>query len=524
MTQHIVIIDLFAGPGGLAEGFAAFEYNSTKRFKIGLSIEKDPHAFNTLQLRAFFRSLNDSDKSDYFSYLRGEISRDELFNRYPYASTAAFKETLRAELGSEDSCPAKRIDDLIGNAIGANKHWVLIGGPPCQAYSVVGRARNKGNAGYVAENDKRHFLYKEYLRIIKAHKPSVFVMENVRGILSSTVKGEKIFPKILKDLAHPFDNPESSIHCNSEIKYNLYSLGRHKSWGALAEGISDASDFLIKSEDYGVPQARHRVFVVGVRSDIDSGSIPLLSKRKKTLVKDVLKDLPFLESQFTKGASREPFSYCTQLYDAVEMDWFDEILSLNVEDEIKIRIRNRIKEVLERKLLNPFPETGGEVVEHQPHCEALDGWYHDKKLNFICNSTAREHMLSDLYRYLYAAVFAEICGVSPKLSDFPESLLPEHANAKSGHFADRFRVQLANQSSSTVTSHIAKDGHFFIHYDPEQCRSLTVREAARLQTFPDNYFFEGPRTAQYTQVGNAVPPFLAFQIAKIIWSIFSKED
>ena len=129
-------------------------------------------------------------------------------------------------------------------------------------------------------------------------------------------------------------------------------------------------------------------------------------------------------------------------------------------------------------------------------------------------------MEKDLGRYLFAAVMGKVAGESPRAEDFPPILAPNHANWESGKFRDRFRVQIAGKPSTTITSHIAKDGHYFIHPDPHQCRSLTVREAARLQTFPDNYLFMGNRTEQYTQVGNAVPPFLAHQIAESLWQVF----
>jgi DNA (cytosine-5)-methyltransferase 1 len=136
---------------------------------------------------------------------------------------------------------------------------------------------------------------------------------------------------------------------------------------------------------------------------------------------------------------------------------------------------------------------------------------------------ARSHMRSDLWRYFFCASYASVRGESPKLRDFPRELLPAHKNvsiAVTGQmFGDRFRVQSADQPSSTLTSHIAKDGHYFIHYDPVQCRSLTAREAARLQTFPDSYFFEGGRTEQFHQIGNAVPPMLAREIAAIVYDL-----
>jgi DNA (cytosine-5)-methyltransferase 1 len=156
----------------------------------------------------------------------------------------------------------------------------------------------------------------------------------------------------------------------------------------------------------------------------------------------------------------------------------------------------------------------------------LKAWLNDPRMDSVCNHETREHMPTDHHRYLFAAAFAAVRGVSPRLRDFPQGLLPEHNNvaASLGHanFADRFRVQVADQPGSTVLSHIAKDGHYFIHPDPFQARSLTVREVARLQTFPDNYAFFGNRGEQYTQIGNAVPPLLSFQIAEVVADVLGR--
>jgi DNA (cytosine-5)-methyltransferase 1 len=150
----------------------------------------------------------------------------------------------------------------------------------------------------------------------------------------------------------------------------------------------------------------------------------------------------------------------------------------------------------------------------------LRDWITDTSLNYIANHETRGHLEADLLRYSFSATYAIITnGTSPKARDYPDALAPSHKNWNSGKHADRFRVQPANKYATTITSHISKDGHYFIHYDPQQCRSFTVREAARIQTFPDNYIFEGNRTNQYVQVGNAVPPYLALQIAEILHKV-----
>jgi DNA (cytosine-5)-methyltransferase 1 len=167
---------------------------------------------------------------------------------------------------------------------------------------------------------------------------------------------------------------------------------------------------------------------------------------------------------------------------------------------------------------------GGLFLKSAAKPTKLAEWFHDPRLGGVCNHETRSHIRADLYRYFYAAVFAREFGRSPVLADFPPQLLPLHKNINESistyKFNDRFRVQVFGKQSTTVVSHISKDGHYYIHYDPTQCRSLTVREAARLQTFPDNYFFEGPRTEQYNQVGNAVPPLLAHQIASVVAELF----
>jgi DNA (cytosine-5)-methyltransferase 1 len=182
------------------------------------------------------------------------------------------------------------------------------------------------------------------------------------------------------------------------------------------------------------------------------------------------------------------------------------------------------------KALTGSLSIGAEFVQTKAMPKWRRSWFHDHKLKGVCNHTTRSHIAADLWRYYFACCFAKVRGKSPLLTDFPDSLLPQHKNARNPKeedevfFEDRFRVQVKNRPSTTITAHIGKDGHYFIHPDPIQCRSLTVREAARLQTFPDNYYFVGPRTQQYMQVGNAVPPLLARALAGVVHNVMAGES
>lgn len=509
----ITIIDLFAGPGGLGEGFARLQDRSEQSvFKIRLSIEMDPWAHRTLLLRSFYRQFHPANVPDaYYHYLRGELPREDLEKRFQSEFGAARAEAWQATLGQTDS---EEVSHRIAAALGRNtNNWLLIGGPPCQAYSLVGRSRIIGEKGRaVYEKDHRHFLYREYLRIIARHQPAVFVMENVKGLLSAQVDGEPMFPLIRRDLQEPLRVfPEHrAMAPRRELAYNLFSLIVPR---GLAGG-NESSDFVVRAENYGIPQARHRLIIIGVRGDLNR--MPgLLQQAQAPSVRDAIGDLPKLRSRLSTLDAPERWQSAVH-----------ELSRLRLSDtgDFAGQMRTAISRELAR--LQSHLPTGGRFVtcRADPACHAH--WYGDRRLKGVCNHETRGHIAEDLQRYFYAAVFALETEPprSPLLEDFPRDLLPDHKNVAAAlqhtKFNDRFRVQLAGRPATTVVSHISKDGHYYIHFDPAQCRSLTVREAARLQTFPDNYFFEGPRTEQYHQVGNAVPPLLAHQIAKIVAGLF----
>ncbi|MEZ9602067.1 DNA cytosine methyltransferase [Vibrio sp. 10N.261.55.A10] len=506
-TGEVLVIDLFAGPGGLGEGISSVtDTNGNKPFQIGVSVEKEPSAHKTLTTRAFYRKIKelDSGSEDYFNYVRGKLTRDEIFELYPQQAQEAVYETLEEPraLGEDNELIHTRIRELLTAHQGPK---IVIGGPPCQAYSLAGRSRNAGIKDYKAENDHRNFLYKEYLKVLSIAQPDVFVMENVRGILSAKLNGKVMFPQILEDLRDPGLVTEVS----DVAKYRVFSLVV-EARDPKDPQYPDSSDFLIRSEKYGIPQARHRVILLGVRQDIDRVPDTLQPMEQSVSVEQVLSDLPPLRSGLSKQKD-------------IQKDWEKQV-QINAK-KLKNILKSRFdKESVDNLNLEPMlglERQSSRLLELERNIPThIQDWYLDNHPGCVLNHASRGHMTSDLLRYAYSAAFTKLSGgISPKARDYPLELAPAHENWDSGAHADRFRTQAANKCATTVTSHISKDGHYFIHYDPQQCRSLTVREAARLQTFPDNYLFEGTRTQQYVQVGNAVPPYLAQQIGNVVMTL-----
>ena len=424
---------------------------------------------------------------------------DRLVSANPGAWADANREAWLTELAPQTHAT---ISERIGEVLGGSDRWVLIGGPPCQAYSLVGRSRMRRVRGEAFELDERHRLYQEYLKIVADRRPAVFILENVKGLLSSQLDGGRIFDQILDDLTHP----RSAVHGGpGNGEYSVLPVVSNTSQGV--------GRFVVRAEEHGVPQARHRVILVGVRRDIGNPLIGLTASTERTTTADAIGDLPPLRSGLSRNAD-ETRAWLAAVHDGMlaitaalreskDSDWSRSLIGA-IEEAAEGAARHTTR--------------GDRFAEINPP-EALEGWYADPELRGVTGHESRAHMESDLWRYLFAAAFAEVFRRSPTLNDFPSSLLPAHRNV-TGHglpiFADRFRVQLSDRPSTTVTSHISKDGHGFIHFAASQVRSLTAREAARLQTFPDSYEFEGSRTAQLHQIGNAVPPLLAQKIARVV--------
>ena len=466
----IPVVDLFAGPGGLGEGFSRVEDGKGRKvFKTVISIEKDPHARQTLRLRAFYRYHRDSrtrlpDSS--LRILRAKTAKEKSLALEQLAQDAMWKrvcveipEWVRegrksCELGPDNI----EIHAAIKDRLKGGRNWILIGGPPCQAYSLVGRSRMRNHEGLI--QDSRHFLYREYLAVIRKFRPTIFVMENVKGLNTAKVNGMPILPMIMRDL--------------ESAGYALKSITESES----------PSDFMVKSERFGVPQTRHRMIIVGVRLSEVGLAERLCPIEQNQLVETVhnaifgLPKLAALDSSTPRAQVKESLKGKP---------------CLDCECECNFESRKLVKFITSKS-----PQLTGLILNHE----------------------ARSHMPEDLKRYQWWVDNATET-TSPRLNGkIPKSHLPKHRNSSASGataFSDRFKVQVKDRPCGTITSHISKDGHYYIHYDRTQARSFSVREAARIQTFPDDYFFMGNRTQQYHQVGNAVPPYLAYQIGQRVW-------
>lgn len=396
-------IDLFAGAGGLSEGFVRAGFSPIAHVEI------DKNACDTLQTRnAYYYLKKKNDLGIYYDYLKKSISKQELFQELSFLE----QNVIHHAIGEDNSKIFNIIDEKLHN----KNIDLIIGGPPCQAYSVVGRYRLLKSK----DEDARNLLYKEYAKFLKKYKPKAFVFENVLGLLSA----------------------EQGKYFNNLKKY-FKSIGY------------DLDYRVLNASDFGVLQDRKRVIIIGWRKDLDFAYPTFDFQENHNSIKDILLDLPFLNP-----GDSEPISFYTKENNSYLKKSF-------IRDENDFVTQHITRQHNERDL--------------KIYKIAIEKWLNEKKrLNY---------------------------------PDLPNEL-KTHKNESS--FIDRFKVVNVNGFSHTVLAHIAKDGHYYIYPSLEQIRSLSVREVARIQSFPDNYYFEGGRTAAFKQIGNAVPPLMAYEIAKKI--------
>jgi DNA (cytosine-5)-methyltransferase 1 len=404
-------IDLFAGAGGLSEGFIRAGFTPVAH------VEMDEAACYSLKTRTAYHYLKAEGKEDiYISYLKGNIDRNQLYSHIP---AQLLDSIINLPIGPENN---KKIHDIIQNQLKNKKVDLIIGGPPCQAYSLVGRARSANGM----EGDPRNYLYKEYANYLEKYQPKMFVFENVLG-LKSAQKGKYL----------------------EEMKKLFYKKGYQ------------IKLFTVEANQFGVLQNRKRIIIIGWKKEFEY-VIPDLEKidlATKDTVEQIFSDLPPLMAGAGKDKNQEYFKKANKYLKDKEL-------------------RNGI-DVLTQHITRPHTDQDKEIYRI-----AVEKWN-------------KEHERLDY-------------------NDLPDRL-KTHKNRHS--FFDRFKVVAKDlKYSQTVVAHIAKDGHYYIHPDIDQNRSISVREAARLQSFPDDYYFEGVkqgsnRTAAFKQIGNAVPPLMAYEIA-----------
>ncbi len=409
-------IDLFSGAGGLSEGFIRKGFNAISH------IEMNKEASLTLETRAAYHYLKNKNKIDiYNSYLKGEISRIDLLKNIPQS---ILKSVINKEIS--DSTIEEIFEQIDERITGTEKTVdLIIGGPPCQAYSLVGRARDPNGM----KEDPRNHLYLQYVKFLKKYKPKMFVFENVPGIYSA-------------------NNSTQMSKIEQAINDAGYKIGHNK---------------ILNSKNFNVLQDRKRVIIIGWLKELDLNIPPFkeIEVSEKRGFKLLYDDLPKLQNG---EGHLGPLSY-------ISSDFNDYL--------VKSKIRTSDENFVTQHIARPNNENDLEIYRVAVNLLLKDG----KKLNY---------------------------------KDLPERL-KRHKNENA--FLNRFNVVPPENLSQTVVAHIAMDGHYYIHPDISQNRSISVREAARIQSFPDNFYFEGSRTSAFKQIGNAVPPLMAEGIASVIKKI-----
>lgn len=421
-NREYTFIDLFAGAGGLSEGFIKAGFHPIAH------IEMKKDACNTLKTRSAFHYLKANNQlSIYEDYLRNKVEGTDGSALWSKVPTEVIDTSICAIIGKDTiNGIFEKVDVLKGD----KTIDIIIGGPPCQAYSVAGRAR----MGKAVEEDPRNELYKYYVQFLERYQPKMFVFENVLGIITAK-RGEPF-----ADLKKLVDN----LGYNMEARVQIAS-------------------------EHGVLQKRQRVIIVGwKRSESHKYCYPELEVEDMpySVMKDLFSDLP--NRKAGEGKLCEVISYTRPLSD---MDYLK-----------KVGIRG-VFDFTTQHIARPTNENDREIYKI-----AVEMWKDGKR------------------RLNYAKLPAR---------------LQKHKNKET--FLNRFSVVDPDGCCHTVVAHIAMDGHYYIYPTPnptlETVRSITVREAARLQSFPDDYFFEGCRTSALMQIGNAVPVILAYKIAEKIKNI-----
>lgn len=400
MSKKYTFIDVFAGCGGLSEGFYKQGFHALTH------VEHDHYACESLRTRMKHYGY----REDEISVLEKDITDKDIIQQ------------IELEVSN------KTVD-------------LLIGGPPCQSFSSLGRAKDENGM----KDDPRNYLFESYERILNHIKPKIFVFENVTGLLTAKLGKEKTINIILSRLGK---------------NYNL---------------INNPHDMVLNSCDYGVPQVRKRVILIGVRKDLDINP--------KEIYSGIIKTHYNPDSSVEEKKGREKY----------------------------VTVKDAIYDLPSIK-----PGEGEKIIEHN-----VVKWNNylskirTKNENVIVDHVARTHNDKDRRRYYEMSknkwTFKELLEKKPFLNHIKQRV-----------FNNSYVVQFWDQPARTIIAHLYKDGNQFIHPDHEQERTLTPREASRLQSFSDDFVFEGSRTQQYKQIGNAVPPLMAEAIAKSIKNVLDE--